>query len=70
MLNSFVSGVHNTDFIQIRFYNGFRRVHRRRQRGDWGGGGGATYPLPPPNNPHSFSFTFYVEQENITNVPS
>ena len=35
--------------------------------------GGANIPLPPPlppNNPPTFSFNFYVKQENITNVPS
>ena len=25
--------------------------------------GGPTYPLPPPNNPPTFSFNFYVKQE-------
>ena len=51
-----------------------------RGGGGGGGGGGAgtpimwrglTYHLPPPrNNPPTFSFTFYVKQEKITNVPS
>ena len=59
--------------------------HRRRKRGDIGGQappnnlrGGPTYPLAPvsppspgpPNNPPTFSFNFYVKQENITDVPS
>ena len=34
--------------------------------------GGAKIPSapPPPNNPSTFSFNFYVKQEKITNVPS
>ena len=50
--------------------------NRRRKRGGGGGGrlpnnlrGGPTYPLPPPpNNPPTFSFNFYVKQEKITNT--
>ena len=36
------------------------------------GGGGANIPFapPPPNNPPTFSFNFYVKREKITNVPS
>ena len=34
-------------------------------------GGGANIPFgpPPPNNPPTFSFNFYVKQEKLTNVP-
>ena len=32
--------------------------------------GGPTYPLPPPpNNPSTFFYNFYVKQEKVTNVP-
>ena len=67
--------------MELRVYQKYLTVilpHRRRKRGGQGGGpgppnnlkGGPTYPLPPPNNPPTFSFNFYVKQEKITNVPS
>ena len=46
---------------------------RRRKRGARPPnslGGGQHTLCPPPNNPPTFSFNFYVKEEKITNVPS